>query len=202
MSLGLFLILFAFIIIIYVIIFERHKKGKKLEYFFDFIILLAISGVLLAKYIPSSFHNNSNKYLNFCYKAQMILGNAIARYNSENKEKIFPENCNNSEIEKYQKELLLNNIYLKEQVYPTRYCSFQIQDSELFCLEHGSCNSNSKFFTNGFPVKGFEKQNKDNEQLRNNIKEMNKKEKERNYSLIVSIFGFAAALKFFIFIFL
>ena len=201
MTFGLFLILFCFIIFICAILFDRFKKDKRKEYMYDFIVVLVISGILFAMAIPNSFHNNSNKYLDFCYKAQRILVNAIDIYNIDNKDNLFPQNCNNSEIEKYQKELLLKNKYLKEQVYPTRYCSFEIKDSELFCIEHGSCNPESKYYTDGHPVEGYTN-NKVDESVRNQFKEIENKKKERYYSLIVAFIGLVAALKFFIFIFL
>ena len=113
MTFGLFLILCSLILFIYAILFERYKKGNKKEYIYNFIILIVMSGILFAMAMPSSFHNNSNKFLKFCYRAQGILVNAIEKYNSDNQDNLFPENCNNSEIEKYQKELLLNNKYLK-----------------------------------------------------------------------------------------
>ena len=200
MTFGLFLILFCFIIFICAILFDRFKKDKRKEYMYDFIVVLVISGILFAMAIPNSFHNNSNKYLDFCYKAQRILVNAIDIYNIDNKDNLFPQNCNNSEIEKYQKELLLKNKYLKEQVYPTRYCSFEIKDSELFCIEHGSCDPNSKYYTKGSPVKGYEYFTKDNDSFRAQITKMNEKEKERYFSLIVAFVGLVAALKYFIFV--
>ena len=115
---------------------------------------------------------------------------------------MFPENCNNSEIEKYQKELLLNNKYLKNQVYPTRDCSFEIKDSELFCIVHGSYDSKSKYYTEGSPVEGYENFVKDNNLFRKHIKEKTEKEKERKYSIITGIVGLVVALKYFIFILL
>ncbi len=202
MSFGLFLILLCFLIFIGVILFDRYKKGKRKEYVYNFIVILTICGILFAMGIPNSFHNNSNKYLPFCYKAQTALVNAIDKYNTDNKDNLFPENCKNSEIEKYQKELLLNNNYLMEQVYPTRYCSFEIKDSELFCIEHGSYNPNSKYYTNGSPVKGYENFTKDNDSFRTQKIKMNEKEKERYYSLIVAFVGLVAALKYFIFVLL
>lgn len=202
MSFGLFLILLCFLIFICVILFDRYKKGKRKEYVYNFIVILTICGILFAMGIPNSFHNNSNKYLDFCYKAQRILVNAINIYNNDNKDNLFPQNCNNSEIEKYQKELLLNNKYLMEQVYPTKYCSFEIKDSELFCIEHGSYDSKSKYYTKGSPVKGYENFTKDNDSFRTQKIKMNEKEKERYYSLIVAFVGLVAALKYFIFVLL
>ena len=200
MTFGLFLILFCFIIFICAILFDRYKKDNRKEYIYDFIVIITICGILFAMAIPSSFHNDSNKYLKFCYKAQRNLVSAIDLYNTENKDNLFPENCNNSEIEKYQKELLLKNKYLMEQVYPTRYCSFEIKDSELFCIEHGSYNPKSKYYTEGSPVKGYENFLKDNDSYRAQITKMSEKEKERYYSLIVAFVGLVAALKYFIFV--
>ena len=201
MTFGLFLILCSLILFIYAILFERYKKGNKKEYIYNFIILIAMSGILFAMAMPSSFHNNSNKLLKSCYRGQERLVYAIEKYNSDNQDNLFPENCNDSEIEKYQKELLLNNKYLKEQVYLTRYCSLEIKDSELFCIEHGSCNPKSKYYTDGHPVEGYTN-NKVDESVRNQFKEIENKKKERYYSLIVAFIGLVAALKFFIFIIL
>ncbi|MBR4329196.1 MAG: hypothetical protein IKP71_05025 [Candidatus Riflebacteria bacterium] len=200
MTFGLYLILFCFLIFICAFLFDRYKKEKRKEYIYNFIVIITICGILFAMAIPNSFHNNSNKYLDFCYKAQRILVNAIDIYNIDNKDNLFPQNCNNSEIEKYQKELLLKNKYLKEQVYPTRYCSFEIKDSELFCIEHGSCDPNSKYYTKGSPVKGYENFTKDNDSFRAQITKMNEKEKERYFSLIVAFVGLVVALKYFIFV--
>ena len=201
MNLGLFLILCCFILFIYVILFERHKKEKRKEYIYNLFIIIAISGILFAMAIPGSFHSNSNKNLQICYNAQKVLVNVIDFYNNNNKDNLFPENCNNSELGKYQKELLLDNKYLKEQVYPTKFCSFEIKDSELFCIEHGSYNPKSKYFTDGFPVEGYTN-NSGNESERKEIKNFKNKEKERYYSLIAAIIGLVAALKYFIFILL
>jgi hypothetical protein len=202
MSIGLILIPLCFFIFICAILFDRYKKEKRKEYIYNFIVIITICGVLFALAIPNSFHNNSNKYLGICHKSQIILDNAIKKYNSENEDNLFPENCNNSEIEKYQKELLLNNKYLKNQVYPTRDCSFEIKDSELFCIVHGSYDSKSKYYTEGSPVEGYENFVKDNNLFRKHIKEKTEKEKERKYSIITGIVGLVVALKYFIFILL
>ena len=200
MTFGLFLILFSFFIFIGAIFFDRYKKEKRKEYTYNFIVIITICGILFAMAIPDSFHNNSNKSLKFCYKNQRILENAINKYNTDNKDNLFPKNCNNSEIEKYQKELLLKNKYLKILVYPTRYCSFEIKDSELFCIKHGSYDSKSKYYTEGSSVKGYEDIIKDNDSFKTQIAKMNEKEKERYYSLIVAFVGLVAALKYFIFV--
>ena len=202
MSLGLILIPFCLFIFICAILCDRYKKEKRKEYIYNFIVIITICGILFALAIPNSFHNNSNKYLGICHKSQIILDNAIKKYNSENEDNLFPENCNNSEIEKYQKELLLNNKYLKNQVYPTRDCSFEIKDSELFCIVHGSYDSKSKYYTEGSPVEGYENFVKDNNLFRKHIKEKTEKEKERKYSIITGIVGLVVALKYFIFILL
>ena len=201
MTFGLFLILCYFLLFIYAIIFGRHKKEKRKEYIYNFIILIVMSGILFAMAIPDFFHSKKDKYLKLCYSAQKKIVYAIDQYDTNNKDNLFPKNCNNSEIEKYQKELLLDHKYLKEQVYPTKFCSFEIKDSELFCIEHGSYNPKSKYYTDGFPVEGYTN-NKVNESIRKGIKEFENKEKERYYSLIVAFIGLVAALKYFIFIFL
>ena len=73
MTFGLFLILCCFILFIYAILFERYKKGKRKEYIYNFIILIALCGILFAMAIPNSFHSKKNKYLEICYNAQKRL---------------------------------------------------------------------------------------------------------------------------------
>ena len=201
MTFGLFLILCCFILFIYAILFERYKKENKKEYIYNCFIVIVICGILFAMAMPSSFHSKKNKYLEICYNAQKRLVYVIDQYNTDNNDNLFPENCNNSDIEKYQKELLLDEKYLKEKVYPTKFCSFEIKDSELFCIEHGSYNPKSKYYTDSFPVEGYTNNNV-NESVRKGIKEFKDKEKERYYSLIVALIGLITALKYLIFIFL
>ena len=201
MTFSIFLIICCFILFICAIIFGRHKKEKRKEYIYTHFILVFISEILLGMAILSSFHSKMNKYLKICYYAQKILVYVIDSYNTDNKDNLFPKNCNNSELEKYQKELLLDNKYLKEQVYPTEFCSFEIKDSELFCIEHGSYNPKSKYYTDGFPVEGYTNIN-GNESVRKGIKEFKDKEKERYCSFIVGFIGLVAATKYFIFVLL
>ncbi len=195
------IISFTFIFIVYALVFEKHKKGKKVEYFFIFIILICISFILFSMAMPTSFHDPNVSIRNKCYTNQRILLSAIVSYNMDNTE-IFPKDCNDIDLEKFQKELLVNNKYLKEPVYPSKYCTFIIIDDDLFCIQHGSFDSDSPHFTNGFVVPGFEKYNKVTEQKGILIREFYPKELERILNISISILGLIGALKFFIFIFL
>ena len=128
-----FINILLFIFFIYILFFEKHKKDNKGEYFLNFIIVLSISIILFAMAFPSSFHGyNSNSPKKKCYSAQRTLQNAIAYYNSDNISNPFPINCNDIDLDKYQKELLIKNKYLNEPVYPPNYCTYLIRDNYLF----------------------------------------------------------------------
>lgn len=203
MSFVMILVIISLILDIYAIFFESHKKDKKSEYFFNFIILLAISVVLFAMAMPSSFHgyNNSGKILRNCYHNQNALSSAIERYNSDN-ENQFPINCDFSEVEKYQNELLVKNNYLKQPVNQPKHCTFIVKDSEVFCLQHGSFDPNSTYFTDGSFVKGYENYDGQNNSKRKLLTELNSKERERKIFIASGIAGLIAALKFFTYIFI
>ena len=144
----------VFIIIVFV---EKYKKGERGLNVLNYLICLAISGIFFAMAIPDNRHvRRPYPALKLCHTAQRILLGAIEMYNEENKNNLFPSNCNKDELEKYEKDLLVKENYLKSIVEPSRDCSFEIKDSYLYCLEHGSMDSRSPFYTDGKPVKETE----------------------------------------------
>lgn len=202
MNFGMVFNLLTFLFIIFALVFEKAKKNKKTENFFNFIILLAISIILFAMAMPSSFHGftSTNKIITKCYNDQKQLVSAIENYNLDNTTTV-PLNYNSNEIEKYQKEILVKNNYLPKPVYPSRYCTYIIKDSKVFCVAHGSYSSDSPYYTDGSAVKEYEKQD-DQKEKSSNYKELKNKEMERTLNIITGIAGLIAALKYFIFIFL
>ncbi|MBQ2592041.1 MAG: hypothetical protein II567_02000, partial [Candidatus Riflebacteria bacterium] len=77
-------------------------------------------------------------------------------------------------------------------------CTFKISDSNFYCLEHGSIDEKSPFYTQGYPIKSYKEILKRKELKKKAREEM---ESRAKYYPILASYGFLCALKFFIFIF-
>lgn len=180
---------------------DRFKKEKKTFYISNTVILLIVSGFFFLASIPNLRSNQMpDRGKKKCFTRQEKLNSAIKRYNTDNK-LLFPENCTNSnDFIQYQKDYLIKNGYLQSVVQSYGNCFYKIENSNLYCIDHGSFDSNSSFYTDGFPVN-------DNGEIKNeflkSVKEVEKKlsdqRKRESDAFKLSILLLVAAIKSLIF---
>ena len=132
----------VFLLIFYPLAILFEKKGNKIEHFFQSLICLAISVILLLLAIPSSFGVRTHGFLGKkCYSFQKTLISAIEQYDQESNSS-FPKNCNKDEFIKNINELLVKNNYLKEDLIKSisMGCIYELKDNVIYCDQHGNCN--------------------------------------------------------------
>ena len=189
------------------LIFDRFKKGKKLEYFINNLVCVAISGFLFAMSIPDfrSIRVPRNTAGKSCISNQRQLLAAIEMYQA-NEHVIISDNLNDEELIKLQNDYLIKNKYIKEAIIkPSTYnkCIYKIKDSTIYCLEHGSCDFDSPLYTEGFPTYDNGKAKKEFEE---NVEKAQKKSDEKRshekISLIIAFISLIPVIKYSIFFFM
>lgn len=195
MFFSYFMLVFFIIGFGYVLIFERVEKNKKGQYIFNTILCIGISLILLA-ITPSQNRLDRRREIKKCLINQKVILSTIEMYELDHKEK-FPLNCSRNDYEKQIIDKLLKENYLKRRLDPpTKQCSYEIKDGDLYCIDHGSSNEKSPNFTNGLPIDKLDPIRIDYEKK---LYEYKTDETIRYISIIVALI---AALKSFIFIFL
>lgn len=179
---------------------DKCKKEKRKLYFSNFILLLVAALFFYMLSIPN-FRSNQmpEKGNKNCFNRQADLDEAIRKYNF-NQKKIFPRDCNNEDFIKYQKDYLIENGYLTKVIKPHGDCSYEIKDGNFYCLNHGSFNPESSFYTDGFPVNDNGEMKK---QFLEKVEQVQKKRSEQRKresdSLKLSILLLVGAIKYLFF---
>ena len=138
----LFIILFAFIFSMICL----FAKKNIIENIFCIIGTIILSFIILnVMYPPFKRGGRPIPPQKACFYRQRDLGEALASiYNP------LPEKMNVDEIAELEKNVLVPRKYLRYPLVKNNIdCLYLIQNSELLCARHGSCNEKSSFFTDG-----------------------------------------------------